>query len=701
KVAGVWSGQQGSFLLWACCSALMGLLALRGTGEYRRWYSLVFAVFLGCLCGILAYETPFGIIPDAIRDGKVFVPPTGQGMTPSLQNYWVVIHPPTIFLGFGTLTILFAYAVSAILTGNLKDWVAYVRPWSMIALSLLGVGLVMGGLWAYETLGWGGFWKWDPVENTSFVPWIFVATFIHGMIVQTTKQRWHGANLWFGALPFLTFTYGTFLTRSGYLTEVSVHSFAEMDKSALKILIGFLILAVGSFITLYAVRGRGLAKAADRVDEQKGVSRESVYGYGMLLLTLFSIVVAIGMSWPVIMAIFGQKAAVIEEPLYHRVLAWFFVPVMILMAVGPFVSWRAMTLRELVGRFLNVFSVSAGITGFSLLWLKTTIALPPGDVVEMPGGLKVNTWIWVSLLLFLCVFVMVSSLWRVAELVKRTKTSLGGFVAHLGLATLLAGLILSRGLERHERTFMRGDETASLMGYTIKNEGFTSDPMSDRENKSKFSLTAANGEKIDARPGMYYFTDGAGEQKAMVWPHIQRFPTHDVYMAVGEPIVFAWKDPEWFKPGETRTIEGVKVTYKKMTMQGEPGTPSANFGADLVVSIADNDGTTHDHKVEPQFSVGEGPKMAAVDRNFFMAMTQMNAADKSVALQLLFSSPVYQIELYNKPLTGLVWLGSGIMLFGGLLSAYARRRRKVLSPEPAAEVEPAVEPERALTPLAT
>jgi cytochrome c-type biogenesis protein CcmF len=700
KIAGVWSGQQGSFLLWACCSALLGLLALKGTGEYKRWYTLVFAIFLGSLCGILAYETPFGIIPDAIRDGKVFVPPTGQGMTPSLQNYWVVIHPPTIFLGFGALTVLFAYAMAAMLTGNLKNWVAQVRPWSLIALSLLGVGLVMGGLWAYETLGWGGFWKWDPVENTSFVPWIFVVTFIHGIIVQTSKTRWHGANLWFAALPFLTFTYGTFLTRSGYLTEVSVHSFAEMDKSALKILIGFLAMAVLSFVAVYLWRGRKFARQADRVEDQKGITREATYGYGMLLLSLFSIVVAVGMSWPVILALFGQKSAVIEEPLYHRVLVWFFVPVMILMAVGPFVSWRSMSVRELVGRFLNVFSLSAGLTGFTLLWLKSTISLPEGEAIATPFG-KFNTWLWISVLLFLCVFVMVSSLWRMAELIKRTKTTLGGFIAHFGLAVLLAGLIVSRGLERHEKTVMRADESPMLMGYKLTKEGFTSDPMTDRDNKIRFSLTNAEGKKIEALPGMYYFTDASGEQKGMVWPYIHRYPDHDLYMAVSEPIIFAWKDEQWFKPGETRTIEGVTVTYHKMEMQGEPGQPGTLFGAKLKVDVPDADGRQSSYDVLPQFSVSQGPIMKAVGPNFAIAMTRMNAGENSVALRLMFSPELYQVELYNKPLTGLVWLGAGIMLFGGLLSAYARRRRTVSVPEIDREEETAAEPVRELTPLGT
>jgi cytochrome c biogenesis factor len=173
---------------------------------------------------------------------------------------------------------------------------------------------------------------------------------------------------------------------------------------------------------------------------------------------------------------------------------------------------------------------------------------------------------------------------------------------------------------------------------------------------------------------MYYYNDASGEQKAMVWPHIQRFLTHDVYMAVSEPIIFAWKEPVWFKPGEKKTISGATVEYRKMTMQGEPGQPDAVFGADLVVGIQDANANVTEYESEPQFSVSEGPKLAAVNDSFMMAMTRMDVKDKSVELQLMFSPALYQIEMFHKPLVILVWLGAGIMLFGGLLTAYARRR---------------------------
>lgn len=178
KVAGVWSGQEGSFLLWALCSGLFGTAALRSVGAVRRAYLSVYGLLQAALCGILAYESPFDLLP--LVDGRQVMPPTGQGMSPTLLNYWVTIHPPTIFLGFGSLGVLFAWSAAALVSGRLAEWAAPARPWALVSLSLLGVGLCMGGFWAYETLGWGGFWAWDPVENTSLVPWCVVAALVHG-----------------------------------------------------------------------------------------------------------------------------------------------------------------------------------------------------------------------------------------------------------------------------------------------------------------------------------------------------------------------------------------------------------------------------------------------------------------------------------------------------------------------------------------
>ncbi len=368
KIAGVWTGQQGSFLLWASCSALFGLLAMRGTGEYRRVFTMVFAGFLCALCGILAYESPFNLLKDVTVHGRVLMPPDGNGMVPLLQNYWVVIHPPTIFLGFGSLTVLFAYAVAAIITGYATDWVRRARPWCLVSLAILGLGISMGGLWAYETLGWGGFWMWDPVENASLVPWIFVAGLTHGLIVQSTKGRWVGTNLFLAGLPFLAFLYGTFLTRSGLLVDVSVHSFAKMDNSALQLLKALLIVSFAGFVGLYFVRGRSLAKAAETTlaEEESGLKRAGALPMERPHAEPARLDDRGRYELAVLHGVGGPQRSGDRGGLYHRVVAWFFVPLMLLMAIAPFATWRAMGARALAARVFNVFSVTFGLLGASL-----------------------------------------------------------------------------------------------------------------------------------------------------------------------------------------------------------------------------------------------------------------------------------------------------------------------------------------------
>ncbi|MDK3156340.1 cytochrome c biogenesis protein CcsA [Kamptonema cortianum] len=159
RLAATWSGQEGSFLLWAVCSSLFVALLYPKVRHYRRWFEVVAAAFLAALAGILAFESPFTLTQAGVDLSD------GFGMPPSLMNYWVVIHPPTIFLGFGSLTALFAMSMAAMLHKDHESWVPIIRPLTIVATTLLGLGLCMGGFWAYETLGWGGFWAWDPVET--------------------------------------------------------------------------------------------------------------------------------------------------------------------------------------------------------------------------------------------------------------------------------------------------------------------------------------------------------------------------------------------------------------------------------------------------------------------------------------------------------------------------------------------------------
>jgi len=694
KLASVWAAQQGSFLLWGCGSAIFGLLALRGTGLYRRWYSVTYSVFLGCLCGILAFDSPFQYLKIALLNGVAKVPHTGQGLTPSLQNYWMVIHPPTIFMGFGSLTIMFALSVAAMLTGNVSEWVKIARPWALVTISVLGVGVCMGGMWAYETLGWGGFWAWDPVENMSIVPWLFTVAFVHGIIVQVTKKRWIGSNLILGGIPFLTFVYGTLLTRSGLLDKVSNHSFAEMDKVSLILLVSLLIVVTVAFIALYIARGIKLAKQSAEEQDAPGYDREGMYRVGVLLVSLMAICISMGLSWPWWCALLTGNGRAIEERQYHLVIVWFFVPTLLLMGLAPFVAWRKMGAKDIFNRIVSVLSVTAGLTGFSLVAIqnpKIGVHLPPGATVAMPFHYKMLLMPWMAILMFVCIFTSVANIWRVAEIFKRSKLGIGGFISHLGVAMLMAGLIISRGFEEKESdVVVPGGGPTKILGYSIAFDKLENKSLTDRDGKALFAIEGPDGQHFEADPGLYYYPGDDGAMTAMVWPYIQRHLAHDFYMAMSKPEIYAWQTPLDFQPGQTRIIKsasdedpndpGMTVTYKKFVMQGPAGSVGTTFGALLHI----ND-RGREYDVTPTFQIGEdGPKrdMPQVGSSYRIAMLNMEASDHSVNLQLLFSPPLYPIMLFYKPMTILVWIGTGIMALGGLISAFARRFRKSASPRP-------------------
>lgn len=682
KIAGVWTAQEGSFLLWACTSAFCALIALAGTGPYRRGFVATSSLFLATLGGILASNTPFDVIKEVVAHGKTFMPPDGSGMTPALQNYWVVIHPPIIFLGFGSLSLIGAYALAAMLRGDAEDWVARVRPWALASVAILGLGIALGGLWAYETQGWGGFWAWDPVENVSFVPWLFLVAFAHGLIVQNARGKWGTTNLFLGILPFIAFVYGTYLTRSGLLDKVSNHSFATMDAGARGLLKDFLIASVVGSLAIFWFRGRpaGRAASANAQPDQTGYNREGAYRYGMLLLSLLAVVITLGMSWPVVSALRSGEGSRVEEGLYHLVVVWFFLPLMALMGITPFLSWRAMEAKALRDRLFGVACIAIGVTGLLHLVLISTpfgVHPIPGETVATPFGFHLPLTLWMLVLLFSVMFVLVANLWRVGEIVRRSTMGVGGFVAHVGLAVLMGGLILSRGYERkQDRIDVREGSPASGLGYTIAFKGATSENLRDRDRKIEFEVTQPDGSKFIARPGHYLYGN-PNEPSDQVWPHIEHFASHDVYVSMAAPVVMATQDPIALKPGSSQDLGGAIVEYVKPTQNGKFGL-GAKFGAVVRLTETDSQNISHQYLAKPEIEVtkeGLRPSIAQLGPNLCVAMAGgVDPNTRSAQFMLMFNPPVYRITLYEKPLTGLVWLGTGILTLGGAMSAVSRRR---------------------------
>lgn len=699
-VAGVWSGQEGSFLLWAIASAVFGLLTLRKTGEVRPWYTVIYGTFLAGLAGILSYESPFRMMP------KDVIVQNGAGMPPSLMNYWVVIHPPIIFLGFGSLTVVFAWSMAAMLHKNLDDWIKPVRPWSLIGLALLGVGLCMGGFWAYETLGWGGFWKWDPVENTSFVPWLALAAFVHGIFVQLAKNKWKLANAVLAGLPFVLFCYGTFLTRSGFLGDTSVHSFAEMDRSALWLLTGIGTLAAGSLAFVAFQANKWLIKSEPGRAADFPLNRESLYAWGIWLLVFFGLTTGIGMSVPLIQSLAGQKPKMVEEHLYHQILAWPFPLIAILMAVAPFVSWRGLSARELAGKLVNVLALTVGTAGFLLLWVKwagqeillgsTAIRIPgnaadPTKTIEFFKGFSPNNTAWIVILAGICLFGIYANAARAISLFKKSKLGIGGFLTHVGVFVTLLGLIVSRGFEQHAFVTVHPSmppEKREAFGYVIGLEGKTSE-YTDRNNKIRLSVTGQN-EKFEANPGLYFVPGQGGTPLANKIPAIISHPLYDLYFVVHEfSFEGAFTD---LTQGESARFNDIVVTYDKFRSEGPLGMAGATFYADVTIHTP-----TGEIKASPYFKVTdtpgqpEQPEIPITD-HYTIKLAGLDAATKSAKIEVNFRTEAFPVEVYYKPLTGCVWWGVGIMTLGGLVAAWSRRYRPT-SPESPAESTTGTEPE--------
>ncbi|MCE9559095.1 MAG: cytochrome c biogenesis protein CcsA, partial [Armatimonadetes bacterium] len=678
RIAAIWSGQQGSFLLWTAWAAIFALFTVNKTKIYKRWYGISYAVVLCSLTAILAFESPFNL---NMVDGKVFVPADGFGLAPSLQNYWVIIHPPTIFAGFASLTALFALAFAALMVKNYDLWLPIVRPLAIVALTLVGVGLCMGGFWAYETLGWGGFWMWDPVEIVSFVPWCFAIAFIHGIVVQTAKQKWKLSNLLLGGAPFLFFIYGTFLTRSGFLSDASVHSFAEMNSSALKLLIGLMAIVVLGFMGLWFVRV-WQARKEESVGNER-LTRDRWMSLGIWAVSLLGLASFVGMSVPLIMALRGQKPRVVEEGLYHQVLPYFFIPVMILMAIAPFLSWRKTDPKKLWGRVYSVACISIGITAalfFTAITTKYNTQIDLAPKVTMLNKYVVNGLSWIMFLVALCLFTVVASVWHSVERYRGKMIGTSGFMAHVGVALLMCGLIVSRGFERKDTGMLMKDHPTNVLGYNFTYSGMTSNDK-DRENKLLLDVTGAGKNKIyTARPGMYKTTMGDGQETTMVWPDIRRGVLQDTYLALGQPQTNGTQVVT-VKVGETVTFGELLLTHSGLKTEGQPGTPGTTFGASVKITTKGKSKV-----IEPKLELqSQGPPKelpASLDKNLNLVLTGMNASDKSVSLRVDFTDPMYPVEVFHKPFTSLVFLGTFLMTVAGIMSAWYRRAPQT-SPVPA------------------
>ncbi len=666
RISAAWASQEGSFLLWSLTSAIIAAIAAKYTQQYRKLFTIISAFAIMFLLGILAYESPFKLMSAAVeatKNGLMPIPPDGRGMNPTLQNYWMAIHPWVIFIGFGGLLTQFSWGISALFSKDWKSWAHYIRPFTLFNMTILGIGLIMGGLWAYETLGWGGFWAWDPVENVSLVPFLAITVLAHGIYLQTNRGAWTRTNFVLAMLPFLWFAFGTFLTRSGALVDVSVHSFAQMNKGAHGILLSMvMITAIATLVfSVYAF----IKKNPEIAPEKKPTGHRS-FGmlFGTLLLYIIGIMAAIGMSYPFFSAVFGNSAEVVSESAYNKITVWPFVPLMLLMAVVPFLGWTK-TAGKRTKDLSNAFFLSVLLFGTMTYFLvRSGMTIVDGQKMPFSKSALFFLLVWV------CLFSVSANLWRLWERAKAKSGGFGAFLTHSGVSLLLLGLISSHAFEKTKQSVVSLSEPGILdlapgHRYLASLKELPSrDGMIERDNRMVFALFNQNSNvQTDVRPGLYFDT---GMRNWISRPAIERHGLSDLYFVVGSPITELESGIE-IQVGQTKVAQDIQIEYLQPTRKGNPGAPGAEFGAKIKV--------TRDAKVfniEPKIQIISAgnfqPMPQLIGQDLAISLDKMEPGTNKASFSIIPTEPIFPVQLFYKPLTILVWVGAGMMLIGGLFA---------------------------------
>ncbi|MBD1398050.1 cytochrome c biogenesis protein CcsA [Pontibacter sp. JH31] len=449
-----WEGQEGSFLLWMFWHVALGVVLMNAGKKNKQWEAPVMAIFsfvqifissmiLGVVIGDFKLgSSPFILMRDFMADAPVFAmdpnfkPADGTGLNPLLQNYWMVIHPPTLFLGYAASLVPFAFAIAGLWKGKFSEWIRPALPWSHFAAVTLGVGIVMGAYWAYETLNFGGYWNWDPVENAVYIPWLVLVGGIHTMIAYRRSKQGLRASFILVITSFVLILYATFLTRSGILGNASVHSFTDLGLSGqlFTYMMAFVVLAIGLLVYNWK-------KIPTTEKELSTYSAEFWVFIGAAVLCLAAFQVLVTTSIPVYNAFLGfigieSNAALPADQIAHytKFQLWGGVAIAILTGIGQLLWWKKANKKS----FKDAITMPLMLT---LLFASLVIILSNKfDIFTF----KLDNPVYI-LLFVVSLFAVFANFSIILGLLQKKVTLSGGAVAHIGIALMLIGILFSSG----------------------------------------------------------------------------------------------------------------------------------------------------------------------------------------------------------------------------------------------------------------
>ena len=457
-----WGGQEGSLLLWLlvlCGYAAAAVLTTRRVARDLLAWTVPVLAFVGTF---FAFMLVFVSSPFATQRALA----DGAGLTPSLQNPYMAIHPPMLYLGYVGLTVPFAFAMGALLSRRTDErWIVATRRWTLAAWAFLGVGQLLGAHWAYVEIGWGGFYAWDPVENAALMPWLAATAYLHSVMIQEKRGMLRVWNMVLVTLAFCLSIFGTFLTRSGVVQ--SIHSFSQSPLGGW--FLGFICILVAGSILLIVAR-LPLLRSKTRLESL--VSREATFLYNNLLLVALALTILWGVVYPILSEAVTGQAATVSKPYYNFFLHTFGVPLLLLMGIGPLVAWRRASLRALGRTFLwplgaavvagiALLAAGAGSSRIGVIAYTFSVFVLASIVLEFVRGTVARRALggvgWAG---------------AFSSLIARNRRRYGGYVVHASVVLLAIGVTGASAYETVRESRLKPGQSMSVAGDRLVFRGY-------------------------------------------------------------------------------------------------------------------------------------------------------------------------------------------------------------------------------------
>lgn len=718
-LASFWGGQEGSFMLWLLLTSIVGIVLQSYTSKRQELEPQVMAVFALATTFLLImvspwfknpfeyiWTTPMFLEMKAVNTQYLNLPflqsffftdnstgtgfiqmnselqgllagsgisvsqfiADGRGLNPQLLNFWMQIHPPILFTGFAMSTVPFAFALGALMKNNYKNWVRHAFPWLLAGMGVLGLGIMLGGYWAYEMLGWGGYWAWDPVENSSLIPWIVGVAGIHTVLVQRKSQSKGGigkfarTNLILCILTYVLVLYSTFLTRSGVLGDASVHSFVDPGN----LIYFFLLLFTGTFLLLgvgaIVYRWKYLT---DNTQVEEGLlSRELALFTAAVVLIASAIIIIVGTSAP----IFGQS---VDTFFYNEMNLPIAIIIGLLNGLSLLIKWKNTKREDLLKKSLPSLGISLVFT----------------VLIAVLGGISE---ILIILLAFSMAFSLVVNAEIAFKIIKGNKKMLGAYVAHIGIALFILGVIGSSVNSQQVDVDLKKNETVSAFGYDLT---FTGWKPIDNNTKYAFNIDIKKGDSEYNLEPVMYVSDF--NNSLMRIPAILTLPNQDLYISPngydeGKNSSLSKGESVALQKGSSTDFNGVHITFTEFNL-GEGTMTAMQEGGDFqmgAVLTLEKDGKTEQIELLRKVTNGNVAftSHTSKENDIKIELSNLTASNVEIVVSKLgedteeiITKPqeTLYVSASIKPFISFVWIGVVVMVVGFFISV-ARRLQESL-----------------------